>query len=56
MSCVSLYISTDVIEDGIEQEGVPCDVGTKSKEQCQNVTVSSFKVEETLSNVSLTYI
>lgn len=51
MSCVSLYQSTDVIEEGIEQGGVACDVGTKSKEQCQNVTVSSFMVEETLSNV-----
>lgn len=40
----------DVIEEGIEKEGVACDVGTKSKEQCQNVTVSSFKVEEMLSN------
>ena len=43
-----------MIEEGIEKEGVACDVGTKSKEQCQNVTVSSFKVEEMLSNVSLT--
>lgn len=54
--CLSVYMCTDVIEEGIEGGGLACDVGTRSEEQCRNVTVSSFDYEETFYNVSLKYI
>ena len=41
-----------VIEDAIESANLPCDVGTYSEDLCENVTVSSFDVGETFSDVS----
>ena len=54
MFCTFTTPTADVIERGIEDGGLPCEVGTRSKEECRNHTSSSpsFDVGETFSNVS----